>query len=253
MPAHPILASAFSRALLDLFLPPACAGCGRYLPAAVRKDGERICAACRSRLRPPPFPRCSRCAAPRGTGLPAERPCTECHDWPSELRSARAAVVLASPADSLVHQFKYGGWPELATELAGRILRVVDGEGTSFSGFPLVPVPTTARRARTRGYNQAAQLARALAPLLGCELLEALARREGGTSQVSLDRSSRRANVRGAFVLLPEYAGLIDGREVVLVDDVLTTGATAIAATEMLVEGGAAGVHLLTFARTLPE
>jgi predicted amidophosphoribosyltransferase len=84
-------------------------------------------------------------------------------------------------------------------------------------------------------------------------LLEALGRKEGGTSQVSLDRGARRENVRQAFHLLPDAQISFQGREIVLVDDVLTTGATALAAAEILVEGGAKGVHLLTFARTLPE
>jgi ComF family protein len=137
--------------------------------------------------------------------------------------------------------------------MADRIERMVRLEGCTFEEIPLVPVPTTPRRLRVRGYNQAERLARALSPRLRLPVLEALARREGGKSQVSLDPVERRANVRSAFHLLPDRAGGLRGKEVVLVDDVLTTGATALAVTETLIEGGASGVHLLTFARALPE
>jgi len=245
--------SRLGSALLDLLLPPACAGCAEYLPAVARRGGELICPACRSRLKAPPHPRCPRCAAPRGTGLPKGRPCTECYDWPPYLLSARAAAILAPPADTLVHQLKYDGWPELAGEMAERMVKMIQAEGLSVDNLPLIPIPTTSRRLRARGYNQAERLARAISVRLGSPLVEALGRREGGTSQISLDRGARRENVRQAFHLLPDLKSVLRGKEVVLVDDVLTTGATSLAAAEILVEGGAAGVHLLTFARTLPE
>jgi len=205
-----------------------------------------------SRLLAPPHPRCMRCDAPRGTGLSEDRPCTECHGWPDILRSARAAALLAPPADALVHALKYGGWPELGEELAGRMMRVALPGFRGLEGVPLIPVPTTARRMRQRGYNQAEVLAQALAEASAGVVVRALARREGDGSQVALQRGERRANVQGAFTLREAGIRGIKGRDVVLVDDVLTTGATATAAVEVLGTGGVRSVSVLTFARTLP-
>jgi len=130
--------------------------------------------------------------------------------------------------------------------------------GVSLSGFRslvgvgIVPVPTTARRLRERGYNQAKVLADGVARLTGGRCLDALRRRDGGESQVALHPEERRANVKGAFLLRDSSVERILRRDLVLVDDVLTTGATAGAAAEALEGGGARSVTLLTFARALP-
>jgi ComF family protein len=162
-------------------------------------------------------------------------------------------VVLAPPASTLVHALKYGGWPELADEMALPMARRgVLPRGLS-PDAPLVPVPTTPKRERERGYNQARALARALAKRTGRPLVEALARKEGGDSQVSLHPAERRRNVLRAFSLREEWVPRLQGMEVVLVDDVLTTGATACAAAEVLGHAGCRSVGVLTFGRALPD
>jgi ComF family protein len=238
------------RYLLDLALPPGCGGCGALLPRGSR--GPRICPGCRTRLRALPSPRCPRCHAPRGTGLPPDRPCPECAGWPSELTTARCAFQLADPADALVHALKYGGWPELALEMGELMARALGWVPEAEVSALLVPVPTTPSRERERGYNQAGLLARAVGERTGQSVVEALIRREGGSTQVSLHPSERRANVREAFSLGADEGARVRDRDVILVDDVLTTGATATAAAEVLVDGGARRVDLVTFARALP-
>ncbi|TVP49486.1 MAG: ComF family protein [Gemmatimonadales bacterium] len=168
------------------------------------------------------------------------------------IRSARFAAVLAPPADDLVHALKYGGWPEAADEMARTMLRVLPSAGAGGRRL-LVPVPTTPARARRRGYNQAEVLARALARRGGGDVHELLQRTRSSESQVALHRAERMANVSGAFspVRTARFnAGKAD--VVVLIDDVLTTGATASAAALALGEIGLDGVHLATYGRALP-
>lgn len=113
----------------------------------------------------------------------------------------------------------------------------------------VVPVPTTTVRLRERGYNQAERLARALAAISGRTTLPALQRGVGASSQTALLPAARLANVAGVFALVEGAAADIAGEHLLLVDDVLTTGATVIACTEALVAGGARCVTVVTFAR----
>ena len=244
----------WSSRLMEFLLPPACGGCAGSLPSVQhRREGNpQICPSCLTRLKPPAYPRCLRCHAPRGTGLSEDRACPECHSWPSVLVTARCAAVLAPPADKLVHALKYGGWPDLAGELAERMIESTRRTFDSILDLPLVPVPTTPRRLRRRGYNQARLLAKEVANRTGGTLIDALERGTEGMSQVALQPGERRTNVDGVFSLQPGAQSLIRGTHLVLVDDVLTTGATASAAATTLQGGGAATVRLLTFARSLP-
>jgi ComF family protein len=151
-----------------------------------------------------------------------------------------------------VHALKYDGWAELAVEMGRDMAAVTLPEEASGEGSVVVPVPTTAKRVAQRGYNQAALLAGSVSRALGKPLVSGLRRPREGTTQVALHPSERRANVRGAFVPKPDIGGVLDGAHVVLVDDVLTTGSTAVAAASALSELGASGVTLVTFARALP-
>lgn len=147
-----------------------------------------------------------------------------------------------------MHALKYHGWSELAEFMAGRMAR----DPVKHHEDPvIVPVPTTRWRRRIRGYNQAGVLARALARHWELPVREVL-RREGGRTQVNLAPRERLANVQGAFRLRTDSISPIRDREVILVDDVLTTGATALAASRALEGAGPSGIHLRTFARALP-
>ncbi|MBT8395848.1 MAG: ComF family protein [Gemmatimonadetes bacterium] len=238
--------SALAKDLVELLLPRGCLGCGDRIPP--EETEGLVCPRCRTLLRPPPDPRCFRCDAPLGTGRPKGSPCLECALWPDILASARAAVVLEPPADALVHALKYGGWRSLANLMGRKMAQVCPRALTD----PLIiPVPTTPGRRRTRGYNQAFVLAEAVAEEVRGTVSEALARPRGRT-QVRLGPSERRVNVEGSFVTVPSSRSRIRGREVILIDDVLTTGATALSATGVLAREGASSVCLLTFARALP-
>ncbi len=203
-------------------------------------------------MRPPPAPRCARCDYPAGTGDRPGRPCLECLEWPDALYLARSAVALRPPADVLVHGLKYEGWRELAPMMAELMERRLPGESSDLEGHVVTHVPTSKTHRRRRGYDQAELLARALAERAGLAFQPLLVRRRQKRTQVSLHPGQRMANVRDAFSLAPA-ADPPRERDVLLVDDVLTTGATARAAAETLAVAGARRVALVTFARALPR
>lgn len=235
--------------VLDLVVPPACVVCGCHLPPGPRGEHRRVCPRCITRLPPIAPPRCPRCAAPRDPQLATEEEegCRDCREWPALLAGAASATLLEGPASELVHAFKYGGWPELAREMSRPLARLHGRLPPPFRRVPLVPVPTTRARLRRRGYNQAEVLARALATRVGQPVLTPLSRVAGSASQVALHRSERRANVRGAFAPM-EGSDPLPPR-LVVVDDVLTTGATVVEVAETLVAGGAREIFALSFAR----
>jgi len=115
----------------------------------------------------------------------------------------------------------------------------------------VVPVPTTKTRERERGYNQAAEIAAKFAEIKGLRLVPALERRTASTTQTVLQPAARRANVAGAFRIAERVGIPLAGQHLILVDDVLTTGATARECVEVLVEAGVRCVTLVTFARAL--
>jgi len=143
---------------------------------------------------------------------------------------------------------KFRARRRVAARLAELLLAAPDVRATLDGAHVLVPVPLHPRRRRERGFNQSALLARALAGPTGLRVAEdALARREDTPPQTGLSAARRRANVARAFVVRRRPA--VSGRIVVLVDDVLTTGATARACARALTQAGAAEVRLVTAAR----
>lgn len=157
-------------------------------------------------------------------------------------------MILDEVSGALVHALKYRGWRELAGLMAGRMAPFIP---QGLMDPLLVPIPTTPWRQRMRGYNQAFLLAEALAREVGLPLECAIHREAGGT-QVRLGPRQRQANVRNAFSLTRPSGSRIRGRDVILIDDVLTTGATGVSAARTLERGFVSSVSLLTFARALP-
>jgi ComF family protein len=160
--------------------------------------------------------------------------------------------VLGRPSEDLVHALKYEGWSELADLMGDAIADLVSGAASFGAGRRVVaPVPTTVERVRSRGYNQAALLARRVAQVCRLPLVAPLQRVRAGRSQTRLSPRERAENVRGVFRPVAGDDGDLSGADVLLVDDVLTTGATASEAATALSEMGASTVTLVTYARAL--
>jgi ComF family protein len=207
-----------------------------------RWQARRLCADCA------PFAVVPRCT---GCGLRLAAPglrCGACQAHPLPFERCRCAVDYAAPWDRLLIAFKYHGQVELAGALADRLLQglqTADAEDVDL----VVPVPLAPARLAERGYNQAWELARRVARRLGLAAdAQTLERPLARMPQADLGRAERRRNLQGAFrVARPQR---VAGRCIALVDDVLTTGATAAEATQALRAAGARAVHVWTLART---
>lgn len=241
-------------ALLDLVFPPFCPVCRRRLG-----DGRRdpLCGACWEALDRIAPPYCRVCGLPFagfGTleGRPASRGglCGRCRRRSPPFTYARAAVRYGEVAREAVHALKFGGRRALAAPLGDLIAEI--GPSGLPVGAPdlLAPVPLHPARERERGFNQALLLARRVGQAWRVPVCaNALGRTLATRPQTELSAETRWANVRGAFVLRrPEH---VAGRHVVLVDDVITTGATLTACARCLVTGGASTVGVLTVARAI--
>ncbi len=211
-------------AVLDLLVPPVCPGCGT--------EGELLCPACRRALE-------ARASAPAGVaiGLAAT--------VPPPLLQLEWCAAYVGPVRAALHALKYGGETRLAVPLGAAVARRWARAGAG--GDLLVPVPIHPARRRERGYDQAELLAAAAADRLGLPVVTALERRRATVAQFELGRGERARNVAGAFGVVEPAA--IAGRWVVLVDDVVTTGATLVACAEALLQAGAAAVSAVAVAR----
>ena len=218
-------------------LPSQCAVCHAW-PA------RRICDDCRARFAPAQ-PRCATCArlVPEGVAR-----CGDCTTHPPPLDACCAALDYGYPWASTLAQFKFQADPGWAGTLAQFMRQAPGADALLAQADWVLPVPLSPERLRTRGYNQALLLARALAPQRVHARL--LLRTRDAQAQSHLTRAQRLRNLRGAFVLEPLLAPQVAGRRVVLVDDVMTTGATLHATAAPLREAGAIHVAALVLART---
>jgi ComF family protein len=234
------------RMALDAVLPPLCPSCRAPLA-----DAGGLCPACWARVSFLAPPWCERLGIPfvydPGPGVLSMEAIAD----PPSYNRARAAVRYDDVARDLVHRLKYGDRLDLAASM-GRWMAHAGCELLD-DADALVPVPLHWRRLWGRRFNQAAALARAAAagrnniPVL----TGALKRRRATVQQVGLSRSARATNVQGAFAVTPEGRAAIDGRRLILVDDVLTSGATVDACARALLRAGARNVDVLVFARVV--
>jgi ComF family protein len=214
--------------ILEVVLPPSCAGCGAF--------GEVLCRRCVASMRAARNPAEAFLASDGSSLVSGET-----------IQLVMAALRHDGVVRRALQRLKYGGAGRLASPLADAALPTLDRLLTISGPATLVPVPVHATRARERGYNQALLLARCLADARGLRLAELLRRPRATVRQHGLDRSARLANLRGAFASRPVA---MPGR-VILVDDILTTGATFEACAAVLRDAGVAWVYGLAIAREI--
>jgi predicted amidophosphoribosyltransferase len=222
-------------AILDVVSPPPCAGCGR--------GAWPFCEPCHAALLSVTPPWCVRC------GRPTERDVDGCA-WcpPPPVSVARAAFVFRGPARSAVLRLKFGGWRTIAEALAAAMVAADPCSAPD----AICWVPTSPRRRARRGYDQAAALAAAVGRRLGAPVRPLLVRASDPGPQARRGGAERRAAMVRAFRIAPRASRAPMPAGVLLVDDVLTTGASASACAHVLIEAGARDVDLLTAARAIP-
>jgi len=238
--------ASLGRAALDAIYPPTCLACR----TATAETGA-LCPQCWRQMRFIERPFCDRLGTPfeqdLGPGLLSPQAIA---DPPVFTRARAVARFEDGPARQLVHRLKYSDRGELAKPMGRWMARA--GADILAGADALAPVPLHPLRLWTRRFNQAAALAHAISGETGapCEPF-LLSRVKATRSQVGLSRAQRADNVQGAFRAPAEAQARLKGRRIVLVDDVLTSGATANAAARALLRGGAAQVDVLVFARVV--
>ena len=244
-----------ARGFLDLVFAPICLGCDEWIPAG--RSERLVCRVCWSRMHDIPFPRCDRCWSPKPASphpIPVRESCPTCDTLPPAVRSVRSAFVLDGSSRQLAHALKYGGWKAVAGPMADRMSNLSFPLEVTEEVELVAPVPLSAVRLRERGYNQAELLAASFAGRMGWRMLPELLERTRSTrTQTTLHPDERRANVAGAFRVPDRMGHEIHRQHVVLVDDVWTTGATAVSCAEELLAAGARAVSVVTFGRALPD
>lgn len=231
--------------LVDVLTPPKCLIC-----KADVTEGAALCLSCWQRLQLIDEPVCNALGTPfeydQGEGALSPAAIADPPPWDR----ARAAVAFDEASRPIVHLLKYRDRPEAGLAMARMMLGA--GRRIMAESDVLVPVPLHRLRLWWRRFNQAAMLARELARLSGKPFIhDVLLRQMPTRPQVGLTAEERRRNVRRAFLVPPERRSMIEGRSVLLVDDVRTTGATAAACAQTLKDAGAARVNVLTFALVL--
>ncbi|MGH7815340.1 MAG: ComF family protein [Candidatus Binataceae bacterium] len=238
--------------LINFLYPPRCAACGAALDEG---ESRRLCAACVARMEPLPAGRCAICGGARDSATGAAERCGKCLARRPHYRAAFAVARYRASAEdergslpALIRRHKYGLDQAAGRALAEFLPPVLPVSAADYD--TIVPVPLHWRRLWWRGFNQAALLGDEIARRTGLPLdAVSFARRRFTSPQTARDHDERVRNVRRAFaVTRPDR---IKGRRILLVDDVMTTGATANECARVLMAAGAAQVDVFTLARAL--
>lgn len=222
--------------MLDLMFPPVCGGCG--------KEGFGWCGDCQNKVQVLNGNLCEVCGLPQdGSSV-----CNSCIADRPHYRALRAWAVFDNPVRKALHSLKYHRNISMGLSLAEHMTGFV--KDLNWTIDMVIPIPLGRQRMKERGYNQVAMIAKPLALALGMEFApKALSRRKETRSQVGLTKEERRENVHEAF----QAGGGVNGKNVIVLDDVSTTGSTLSSSADALFRSGAKNVFALTVARALPH
>jgi ComF family protein len=234
-----------AQALLNMLFPPRCLLCQAFIPAV-----GALCSDCWQHIDFTSYPSCAICSHPFEYDMGEKTLCAVCIATPPPYRKAYSVFKYNEHSKKLIHRFKYNDQIHAAPHFAAWLARAA--ADALKEADMLVPVPLHRYRLWKRRYNQSALLANALGKITQVPVgLELLLRTKHTVPQAGLTNVQRQKNVQGVFKLNPRYDS-IKGKHIILIDDVMTTGATLIACSKILRKAGAQ-VTVVTLARTVIE
>ncbi len=241
------MAKKAGKKILDLIYPPICVHCNAPVVSS-----DSLCAKCWSELRPISDPICPVLGLPFGVSLGANALSAQAIANPPEFDRARSAFIYGDVTHSIISKFKYGDKPELAKFCA---LTMGSALAQMFEDNPiLLPVPLHKKRQRQRRYNQATELAKELGKIKDLQVVLDLVERVRETKQqVGLSAKQREKNVAGAFEVKSDLIAIKQSQRIVIVDDVMTTGATLNSLTKTLKKAGYKKIDVISFARVVKD
>jgi ComF family protein len=237
--------------VLDLIFPRDCL----YCEGSRKGGGDFLCGLCQQEIAflEPPYCHCCGLPADISYDFPTENfECALCRKNSFSFDRARSLGPYDTALKTLIHHFKFNKQPGVMKDLAPFMVDYFGRQEESWDGFYVVPVPLFFRRMKERTFDQSFLIAREVAMTLNLPLANGLLRRVRDTeSQAKMKTKAERAkNIKGAFTV--DRPDRVDGMNILLIDDVMTTGATGNEAAKMLKQSGAGQIHVFTLARALP-
>ncbi|MBI2339681.1 MAG: ComF family protein [Deltaproteobacteria bacterium] len=232
--------------ILSLLLPQTCRVCGCLL-----KDSAKLCSDCFSKIRWIREPLCTVCGRPFESSVAVSHPCPDCLEKKPAFDRHRSCVLYEEPVNRLLHRLKYSAGLDVTGVFAGWFQKII-AEQETIPDY-LIPVPLSTGRLRRRSYNQSVELARHISRQTGIPvLIHSLQKIRDTVPQTELPREERIKNLKGAFAWKDKKT-LLKGKNVLLVDDVFTTGSTLMACASVLKSQKPADIGAMTIAFNLPK